>query len=277
MYLLISVCLIVLFLFGVFYEYISTLRERNNNDKNRKIIKLQNILAKSQRLLNGRTILPLTIRSSIVCLERSHLAITGLMEIEPTPNRLDALKDSDKKLQNFKSLEPTLPFFYATQPLSVAIEEQARMLKQSMMLVILLKVEHTKGRLSVEELQEEVNQLEVLIARLKSSLYSQQAMAQLELKEYPKAQALSEKAMELLQGVSCDNPEVKQLIDDAVDKLTLVNDGITGVIDEKSHTFHDKFKGQDNAKNPAEKKSTLFSEQEDGLDRIFGNKDKDKY
>jgi len=272
MYLLISACLIALFLFGVFFEYISTLRERNQNDKNRKIIKLQNILAKSQRLLNGRTILPLTIRSSIVCLERSQLAITGLIELETTPNRLAALKDTDKKLQNFKSLEQTLPFFYATQPLPIAGDEQARMLKQSMMLVILLKVEHTKGRLSVEELQEEVSQLEMLIGRLKSCLYSNQALQQLELKEYPKAQALSDKAMELLQAITSENTEVMQLVGDAITQLTLVNDGITGVIDEKSHTFYDKFKGQDSAKEPPKKKSTMFSHDDDGLDGIFGNK-----
>lgn len=266
--------MIALFLFGVFFDYISTLRERNHNDKNRKIIKLQNILAKSQRLLIGRTILPLTIRSSIVCLERSQLAITGLIELESTPKRLELLKDSNKKLQNFKSLEQTLPFFYATQPLPDKVEEQARMLKQSMMLVILLKVEHTKGRLSVEELHEEVSQLEMLIARLKSSLYSNQAMQQLEQKEYPKAQALSDKAMELLQGITCDNAEVMQLVGDAITQLTLVNDGIVGVIDEKSHSFYDKFKGQNSAKEPPKKKSTLFSHQEDGLDGIFGKKRK---
>ncbi len=274
MYIFISVCLIVLFLFGVFFEYISTLRQRNQNDKNRKIIKLQNVLAKSQRLLNGRTVLPLTVRSSIVCLERSHLAVSGLIDLEPTEKRLDALKDIDKKLHNFKGLEQTLPFFYAMQELPTLVEEQARMLKQTMMLVIMLKVEHAKGRLSVEQLHDEVHQLEILIARLKSCLYSAQSMQQLELKDYPKAQALSDKAMEILNSVMCENSEVKLLIENEVNNLSLVNDGISGVIDEKGHTFHDKFKGQQSVQEPPKKKSVLFAEQDDGLDGMFGKKRK---
>ena len=273
MYLLISLFLIALFIFGVVFEYISTLRQRNQNDKNRKIIKLQNVLAKSQRLLNGRTVLPLTVRSSIVCLQRSHLAVTGLIELEPTERRLDALKDINKKLQNFKDLEQTQPFFYATQPTPPSADEQARMLKQTMMLVIVLKVEHGRGRLSVEELHEEVNSLEILIARLKSCLYSAQSMQQLEIKDYGKAQALCEKAMELLEGILSDNQEIKQLIEEDVAKLNLVNDGITGVIEDKNHTFHDKFKGQSHDEEPSKNKNSMF-DHDDGLDGIFGKKRK---
>jgi len=277
MYLLITVGLIALFLFGVIFEYISTLRQRNQNDKNRKIVKLQNILAKSQRLLNGRTLLPLTVRSSIVCLQRSHLAVSGLIELEPTENRLDALKDIDKKLNNFNGLEQTNAFFYALQTVSTTADEQARMLKQAMVLVILLKVEHGRGRLSVEELHGEVNPLEILIARLKSCLYSAQAMQQLELKVYDKAQALSDKSMEMLTEISTDNQEVNLLVEEEMAKLSLVNDGITGVIDEKSHAFYDKFKGQGNSQNNTEdgakKKSTLF-DHDDGLGSMFGKKRK---
>ena len=274
MYILISVCLIALFLFGVFVEYVSTMRERKSNDKNRKILKLQHVLARSQNLLNGRTILPLTVTSSIVCLERSHAAITGLIEIESTEKRIEALQETNKKLQNFKTLEPTLPFFYARQPMPTTPPEQSQLLKQSMMLVILLKVEHGKGRLSVEELNGEVTQLEILITRLKSALYSAQAMEQFELKDYPKAQALSDKAMELLQKVLCEDPEVIQLLDNEMANISLLNDGVSGVIEEKSHTFYDKFKGNEKVNEPPKKKSALFKDDNDGLDNVFGKKRK---
>ena len=274
MYLLITVCLIVLFLFGVFLDYLTTLRERNLKDKNRKTVKLQNALAKSQRLLNGRTVLPLSVMSSIVCLERSLIAVRGLINLASTESRIEALKDINKKLNNFKALEPTLPYFYALQEVPTIAEEQARMLKQSMLLVIILKVEHAKGRLSVEELKQEVSQLDILIARLKSTLYSGQAMQYLELKDYLKAQALTDKAIDLLASVLCENSEVKQLIEDDMAKLALLNDGVGGVIDEKSHTFYDKFKGQDQESEPPKKESKFFTEDDDGLDGIFGKKRK---
>ena len=50
--------------------------------------------------------------------------------------------------------------------------------------------------------------------------------------------------MALLVGIKCDNEEVTQFVDEQVAELQLINDGITGVIDEKNHTFYDKFKDE---------------------------------
>jgi hypothetical protein len=268
MYVTISIILVGLFILGVIVDYVTTVRDRNLKNKQQKIAKLQMILAKAQRLLNGRTLLPLTVISSIVCLKRAQAALKALISISATNKRRFALDEVNKKLAGFNELAQTLPYFYASLELPAQIDDQARMLKQCMLLVIVLKVEHAKGQISVENLNSETEQLDILIFRLKSAVYTSQAVTKLEGKSYAKAQSLSDKALELLSEISCDNEDVKALINEEIEKINLMKLGITGVIDEKNHDFYDKFKGKtDNSK-------TLANELDDGLDGVFGDKRK---
>jgi hypothetical protein len=264
----ISIILVGLFILGVIVDYVTTIRERNLKNKHQKIAKLQMILAKAQRLLNGRTLLPLTVTSSIVCLKRAQAVLKSLINIESTDKRRLALDEVNKKLAGFNELEQTLPYFYALLAMPVQIEEQARMLKQGMLLVIVLKVEHAKGQISVEKLTSEVEQLDILIFRLKSAVYTAQAVTKLESKSYAKAQSLTDKALEILSEINCDHEGVSELINEEMEKINLVKLSITGVVEEKNHDFYDKFKGQTDSSN------TLKNELGDGLDGIFGDKRK---
>ena len=268
MFVTISIMIVGLFILGVVVDYVTTIRERNLKNKHQKIAKLQMILAKAQRLLNGRTILPLTVISSVVCLKRAQAALKGLIQLENTDKRSTALNEVNKKLIGFNELAPTLPYFYALLAIPSMIDEQARMLKQSMLLVIILKVEHAKGQINVEQLSTEVEQLDILITRLKSAIYIWQATMKLEKKSYAKAQSLSDKSLELLTDINGGNDEVIIIINEEIEKVKLVQLGITGVIEEKNHHFYDKFKGQNDSSN------TLENELGDGLDGIFGDKRK---
>lgn len=240
----ISIIVFALFILGIFVDYITTKREKNKSDKNKKIVKLQSIFLKGQHLLNGGLTLPLTVLSSVVCLQRSLAALTAIIRLESTPHRLGVKADLDKKLANFNALPATQAHFYSLLPLAQNHEEQIKMLKNSSLLAMTLKVEQSNGYVSIDSNQDEVNQLEILTSRLKSTIYSQQALDMLEKKSYSKAKALSDKSMALLVAIKCDNENVAALLDGEITALKLINDGITGVIEEKDHTFYDKFKDE---------------------------------
>ncbi|MCJ8294708.1 MAG: hypothetical protein MJK15_09910 [Colwellia sp.] len=240
----ISIIVFALLLFGIFVDYITTTREKNQADKNKKIVKLQSVFIKGQHLLNGRLCLPLTVLSSVVCLQRSLAALNAIIRLESTVYRLEVKADLDKKLVNFNSLPATQAHFYSLLALPQNLKEQVKILKNSALLVMVLKVEQSNGYVSIDSNQAEVDQLGILNTRLRSSIYGLQAMEMLEKKSYGKSKALSDKAMALLVVLKCDNEEVTTLIDEQIAALQLINDGIAGVIDEKNHTFYDKFKDE---------------------------------
>ena len=241
---ILSIIVFALLMFGVFVDYVTTVREKNQASKNKKIARLQSSLSRGQHLLNGRLCLPLTVMSSVVCLERSIAALNALLTLNTTPGRLEAKADLERKLNNFNSLPATQAHFYSLLPLPGLLKEQVNMLKNTSLLSMILKVEQSNGYAAIDAIQDELNQLDILSTRLRSSIYSLQAMQTLEKKNYSKAKALSDKAMALLVTISCDNESVTELVNTQVEELQLVNEGISGVIDEKNHTFYDKFKDE---------------------------------
>lgn len=241
---LISIIVFSLFILGVFVDYVTTKRDKNQADKNKRIVKLQSILYRGQHLLNGRLCLPLTVMSSVVCLQRTLAALNAIIRLESTVHRLEVKADLDKKLANFNSLPATQAHFYSLLALPQNLKEQIRMLKSSALLVMVLKVEQSNCYVSIDSNQAELDQLDILNTRLRSSIYGLQAMEMLEKKSYAKSKALSDKAMALLVVLKCDNEEVTALINEQITALQLINDGIAGVIDEKNHAFYDKFKDE---------------------------------
>ncbi|NQZ26110.1 MAG: hypothetical protein HRT55_07320 [Colwellia sp.] len=241
---IISIIVFALFMLGIFVDYVTTKREKNQTDKNKRIVKLQSVFFKGQHLLNGRLCLPLTVLSSVVCLQRTLAALNAIIRLESTVHRIEVKADLDKKLANFNSLPATQAHFYSLLALPQNLKEQVKMLKSSALLVMVLKVEQSNGYVSIDSNQAEVDQLDILNTRLRSSIYGLQATEMLEKKSYGKSKALSDKAMALLVVLKCDNEEVTTLIDEQIAALQLINDGIAGVIDEKNHTFYDKFKDE---------------------------------
>lgn len=264
MYVILSVVLVIIFVLGIFVEYVASIRRRNLNNKHRKIVKLQFSLAKGQRLLNGRTILPLTVLSSTVCLIRTRDTLNALISIDPLEKRIETLADVNHKIENFLSLPQTLPYFYSRQTIPSLAEDIPRMLKQSMLLINVLKAEHAKGNLSVENLKSEVDQLELLIIRLKASIYKIKALIELDQKNYAKAQGFSDKAMELLNNILCSDGDVVALLEQEIESIHLLNSGILGVIEEKTHIFHDRFKGKNDEGN-----TLVNALNNDGLEGVF--------
>ena len=86
------------------------------------------------------------------------------------------------------------------------------MLRQSMLLVIILNSEHTKGRISVEHLQGEVEPLEILNCRLKAAGLAVQAVEQLDSGGYINAKLFIDNALVFLENIDCNNNEVKTLL-----------------------------------------------------------------
>jgi|GEM_PF-1877015 len=292
MYVLISVVLISLLILGIIIDYISTVREKHKIRKSQNIAKYLKLINNGQKILNGRTILPLTVQSSIVCLERTYNALTELLNIQPSKVHQELLANINKSLINFRALPQTRPYFYSLQQIPAAIKDQVLMLKQSMLLVIILNSEHTKGRISVEQLAGEVEQLEILNARLKAAGLSVQAMQELESGGYPKAKLYIDNAIPLLQGVKCNNEEVTALLGFEIEKMYQLKAKITQRIEKvrqvnadinrknknKSKISINKYK----YKTPDEEFLVFESNDDndadnDGLDRIFNNGNKTKY
>jgi len=262
------VTLLVIFVFGVLLDFFRTARQRSMASRHRKILKFKAIVIKTQRLLNGQAILPLTAVSSIVCLERALVALKALADLERTTKRQGLIASMEKKLENFRNLTEEEPYFYALMNLPTDLNELGRILKQAMLLTITLKVEHAKGKMSDEQLETENQQLDILIVRLKAEIYKNQSMRYVEQKKYSKAQALNDKAVEILGGVGCDNEEVMKLITEASDSINVLNVGVTGVIEEQNHTFYDKFKKE------AQEREDEGPFEVDDMEVIFGKKRK---
>lgn len=260
--------LLVIFVFGVLLDFFRTARQRSMASRHRKILKFKAIVIKTQRLLNGQAILPLTAVSSIVCLERALVALKALADLERTTKRQGLIASMEKKLENFRNLTEEEPYFYALMNLPTDLNELGRILKQAMLLTITLKVEHAKGKMSDEQLETENQQLDILIVRLKAEIYKNQSMRYVEQKKYSKAQALNDKAVEILGGVGCDNEEVMKLITEASDSINVLNVGVTGVIEEQNHTFYDKFKKE------AQEREDEGPFEVDDMEVIFGKKRK---
>lgn len=239
-----SIIVFALLMFGVFVDYVTTVREKKQANKNKKILRLQTALNRGQHLLNGRLSLPLTVTSSIVCLERSLAVLDALITLDSSPRRLEVKTDLTKKLANFNSLDDSQAHFYSLLSLPSNLNDQIKMLKNGSLLTMVLKVEQSNGYVSIDAIQDELSQLDILNTRLRASIWGLQATQLLEKMSYKKAQSLGEQAMSLLVSIKCDNEMVTELIDDQITTLQLVNDGIRGVIEEKDHTFYDKFKDE---------------------------------
>ncbi|WP_281560370.1 hypothetical protein [Thalassomonas sp. RHCl1] len=268
MYVLISVTLLVIFVLGVLLDFFRTARQRSMASRHRKILKFKAIVIKTQRLLNGQAILPLTAVSSIVCLERALVALKALADLENTKKRHGLIASMEKKLENFRALTEAEPYYYALLSIPTDLNELGRILKQAMLLMITLKVEHAKGKLSDEQLEVENHQLDILIVRLKAEIYKNQSMRYVEQKKYAKAQALNDKAVEILGGLTCENEEVMKSVTEAIDSINVLNVGVTGVIEEQNHTFYDKFKKE------AHEKEEEKPFEVDDMELIFGKKRK---
>ena len=292
MYVLISVTLISFLIFGIIFDYVSTLRERYKANKSLNITKYQKLTDNGLRILNGRTILPLTVLSSIVCLERTINALTELIKLQPSNHHQETLADINKSLVNFQALPPSHPYFYALLQVPTTISEQVLMLRQSILLAIILNSEHTKGRINVENLRAEVEQLGILNARLKAACLSVQAMQQLEYGGYSKAKIFIDSAMALLQGVDCDNQEVTALLAFEIEKMNMLKDKVDERIEKITQLnaeIGQKKKGESPAHINKKKYSSPDEEfivfegnnddgvDDDGLHRIFDNGNKTKY
>lgn len=269
MYLFISLTLLSLFVFGMFVDFFRTTRQRSMAARHRKIMRFKAIVVKTQRLLNGQAILPLTATSSIVCLERANIALKALAELEGTKQRQGLITNIENKLRNFQALIEDEPYYYAALNIPADINELGKVLKQTMLLLITLKVEHSKGRMNDEKLEGETKQLDILVIRLKAEIYKNQSMVNVERKKYAKAQALNDKAIEILQSVSCENEAVMTSITSAIESIKVVNMGVIGVIEEQNHTFYDKFK-----KEAGEKDGKEGPVEVDDMELIFGKKRK---
>lgn len=268
MYVLISVSLLVIFVLGVLLDFVRTTRQRSMASRHRKILKFKAIVIKTQRLLNGQAILPLTAVSSIVCLERALIALKALADLERTKKRDGLIASIGKKLENFRALTEAEPYYYALLSIPTDLNELGRILKQAMLLLITLKVEHAKGKLSDEQLEVESHQLDILIIRLKAEIYKHQSMRYVEQKKYAKAQTLNDKAVEILGGIACEHEDVMKSITETIDSINVLNVGVTGVIEEQNHTFYDKFKKE------AHEKEEEGPFEVDDMELIFGKKRK---
>lgn len=267
MSLIISILVVASLILGMLFDYVMTLNEQNQIKNNKKKVRLQAILFRGKKLLNGSSILPLTATSSVVCLERTLAAIDGLLKLQSTTSRLAIKVDLENKLDKFRALPAIKEHFYALLSVPNTEQEQLIMLKQSMLLVMFLKSKLSKGYSSIgnihADINHELNQLVILNARLKSAAFNLQAMIALESKLYDKGLTLSNKAIALLAEIKCADENVTELVNDTIEEFKLINIGISAVIEEKSHDFYEKYKKDTRQTGNNEDDSS------DGLEKIF--------
>jgi hypothetical protein len=262
---IISILIFALLLLGVLIDYVTNLREKQRVINKNKRVRLQSILFRVQRLLNGRSILPLTVASAVVCLERTLVALNSLLYLKSTISLREVKAEIQQKLINFRSLQATGEHFYSLLPLPPNEQELQAMLKQSMLLTMTLKVDLYKGYVGIDVIQDELEQLSVLKARLTSSISNKRAMLALESKHYDKALALNDQAITFLLGIKCLNENVVELVNITVEEIQLINDSIAAVIKEKSHSFNEIHKEE------AQQVNENIHDRDDGLGRVFDN------
>jgi hypothetical protein len=260
----ISILIFVLLLFGGIVDYVKNRREEQRVKNKKEIIRLQSILFRAKRLLNGISLLPLTVISTIVCLERTLLVINNLIALKSADNLLEVKADIQRRLTNFRA-QSTDGHLYSLLSVPYTENEQQAMLKQSLLLAMTLKVDLHKGYMSVNVIQSELDQLSILKERLMSAIFNKHAMQELENKRYDKAFALNNQAITLLLEIKSIDENVVDLINITVEEIKLVNEGIGGVIQEKSHDFYEKHKEE------TRKSKEEIHESDDGLGRIFSN------
>jgi hypothetical protein len=243
-YLTISVLVVLSLLLGVLVEFMKSIKERKWVDKNKKYVKLQQIVTRGQRLLQGCMSLSLTAVSSIVCLERNLTALNALIKIKRTENRLEAKAEIESKLLHFRQLSPAEDNFYALLSIPHNETELRAILNHSMMLMMTLKADQFKGYVNVADVQEELDQLDILTTRLKSSIFHIQARQALDNKMYHESGVLNENSLALLTNIKSTDEAIISLINEKIDVIKLFNEGVAGVVEAKNHDFHDKFKKQ---------------------------------
>jgi hypothetical protein len=246
-------------------EYVTNLREKQRVINKNKRVRLQSILFRVQRLLNGRSVLPLTVASAVVCLERTLVALNSLLYLKSTTSLREIKAEIQQKLTNFRSLSATDEHFYSLLPIPHNEQELQVMLKQSMLLTMTLKVDLYKGYVSVDVIQDELEQLLVLKARLTSSISNKRAMQALEGKHYDNALALNEQAIAFLLGIKSINENVVELVNVTIEEIQLINDSIAAVIKESSHGFCEKDEEEIQPLNEN------IHDRDDGLGRVFDN------
>ncbi len=258
---LIVVCSL-LFL-GILADYIKNIRANKRAILNKKRLRLRAILFRAQRLLNGRSLLPLTVGSSIVCLERTMVVLNSLFNLKALKNIQEVKVDIQQKLSNFRSQENSENHFYSTLALPYEYSEQLAMLKQSILLTMTLRVDQSKGYYSSTVIQHELEQLSILQDRLRAALLNFQALKELEIKRYDNAIALNNQAIKLLAAVESTNESLLDLLKVTIEDIQARNDAIEAVIVEKSHDFYEKLKVE------PRKLTDDIHDTDDGLDRIF--------
>jgi len=262
MYFTISALLIFSLLLGLLVEYSNSIKVRKQASNNKINARLQSIIARGQHLLNGCSSLPLTPLSSIICLERILKALNALIKTNCTQSRLDLKAELESKLNQFRKLAAMRDNFYALLTIPDAEKELLMMAKHCMTLVMTLKVEQSKNYLSVTDVQKELEQLDILATRLKSSILNIQAIRALDCKLYDKSYALNEKAIALLEQIKSTDNAIINVINTTIDKFKLINDGISGVIEVNSHDFYEKYR------NDVQHEEKNIHERSDGLEKL---------
>jgi len=217
-----------------------------------------------KRLLNGISLLPLTVVSTIVCLERILVALNNLIALKSAGNLQEVKADIQRRLTNFRA-QSTGEYIYSLLSMPSTENELQAMLKQSLQLAMILKVDQHKGYIPANVIQDELDQLSILKERLMSAIFNKHAMQELERKHYDKALSLNNQAITLLLDIKSNDENVVDLINITVKDIQLVNEGVAGVIQEKSHDFYEKHKEE--ARQPTED----IHERDDGLGRFLSN------
>ena len=249
---------------GAIIDYVKNVREQQQIKNRKERIRLQSIFVRAKFLLNGISLLPLTVVSTVVCLERTLLVLNKLIALKPSENLRAVKVDIQRRLKNFRA-QSTDGHLYSLLSVPYTVNEQQAMLKQSILLAMTLKVDLHKGYISANVLQDELDQISILKERLMASILNKQAMQELESKHYDRALALNDQAITLLLKIQSFDENVVDLINITVDEIKLVNEGIGGVIQEKNHDFYEKHKEE--SRQPQED----IHERDDGLSRILSN------
>jgi len=242
---------------------VKDISDKKRSIVNQKRLRLRAILFRAQRLLNGRSLLPLSVASAIVCLERTLVSLNSLLSLKKGNNEQKMKADIQRRLTNFRSLPSTEEYFYSTLAIPFEYTEQLAMLKQSLLLTMTLKVDQFKGYFSSNVLQDELEQLSILQDRLRASLLNIQAIRELESKKYDKAITLNNQAIKLLAAVESTNESLIDLLKVTIEDIQARNDSIEALSIEKSHDFYKK--------DEAEALQTTLSihDADDGLETIF--------
>ncbi|MCP4324299.1 MAG: hypothetical protein GY787_21060 [Alteromonadales bacterium] len=258
----ISILIFTLLLLGALVDYVKHQREKKRVKDQKEIIRLQSILFRAKRLLNGSSLLPLTVVSTLVCLERILAVLNKLKVLKSSGSLREVEAEIQFRLTNFKALS-TDGHLYSLLPIPDTENKQQSMLKQSLLLAMTLKVDLNKGYACANIIQEELDQLAILKERLISSIYHKNAMQKLENKDYERALSLNNKAIELLSKIKCTDENVIDLNNIAMNEIQLINEGLNGVIQEKSHDFYEKHKEE------VRQAQEDIHEKDDGLGRMF--------